>query len=69
MFELFPSGKQLQLRWDFIHVCLFMSADSPGYHGYLQRLKATILEAQTAHQQHRMARQKSQRFLKTTINQ
>ncbi|XP_029702157.1 vacuolar protein sorting-associated protein 13C isoform X2 [Takifugu rubripes] len=33
-----------------------------------QRLKATILEAQLARQQHRMARQKSQRFLKMSNN-
>lgn len=55
----------------FARVCICVSLwtrPSPGCHGYLQRLKATILEARLARQQHRMARQKSQRFLKMSTN-
>uniref|UniRef100_A0A4W6CNT0 Vacuolar protein sorting 13 homolog C n=1 Tax=Lates calcarifer TaxID=8187 RepID=A0A4W6CNT0_LATCA len=44
----------------FLHVAPL----SPGCHGYLQALQTSISEAQVAQQQHRMARQKSQRFLR-----
>ncbi len=42
---------------------------SPGYHGYQQKLRAAISDAQVAQQQNRMARQKSQRFLKLNNQQ
>uniref|UniRef100_A0A8D3DRE7 Vacuolar protein sorting-associated protein 13C n=1 Tax=Scophthalmus maximus TaxID=52904 RepID=A0A8D3DRE7_SCOMX len=60
---------QTLLRYSTVSVvlcmCVFVCGPlSPGFHGYPQALLGAISDARVAQQQHRMARQKSQRFLK-----
>lgn len=61
----FSSETQTLLR--YVCVCLIygsLAPHLPGYYGYLQKLQVAISDAQISQQQHRMVRQKSQRFLK-----